>query len=74
MKALKPKTGLPLKMADPMPSFEDWMKRVDTILERYRGISVHDLPDCRFRDWYDRRVYPIRAANRVLRAAGAFVD
>jgi hypothetical protein len=71
MKPIKVKPGTPLTMnPDDKSTFAEWMLRVDTIFTHARGISVYDLPDCPFHDWYDARVRPIRAANRALRAAG----
>lgn len=48
------------------PSFDDWMHRVDAIVWRCVGMSVYDLPDCPFRDWYDDRLRPSRAASRAV--------
>lgn len=33
--------------------FEDWMNSLDTIVSMAAGMSVHDLPDMRFRDAYE---------------------
>ena len=67
---LKVKKGVPQKMdKDDSRSFDQWMSTVDRILVRYRGLSAYDLPDCTYRDWYDARVRPVRAANRALRRA-----
>lgn len=72
MKLLKVRAGIPQKMDDSDPTtFEDWMKRIDILLLRSRGLSVYDLPDCPFNDWYSQRLRPIRAANRALKAAGS---
>jgi hypothetical protein len=63
---LKVKKGVGHKMdADDNRSFEQWMQAVDRLVG-YRGLSVYDLPDCCYRDWYDNRLRPIRAANRAL--------
>ena len=71
---LKVKKGVPQKMdRDDNRSFEGWMRAVDKLVG-YRGLSVYDLPDCCYRDWYDNRLRPIRAANRALKnAAGDYV-
>lgn len=76
MKTIKVKPGTPMLMnEDDHSTFDEWMKRVDIILYRTRGVSVYDLPDCTFRDWYDARVRPIRAANKALRnAVGCDLD
>jgi hypothetical protein len=70
-KVLKVKAGTPHKMDDSDTStFDEWMARIDRLVY-LRGLSVYDLPDCPFRDWYDKRVRPIRAANKALANAGA---
>jgi hypothetical protein len=70
MELLKVKSGIPAKMnSGDNPTFEEWMKRVDMIIIRACGLSVNDLPDCRFYDWYQQRVRPVHAANRALRYA-----
>ena len=33
-------------------TFEKWMERVDGLVMRHAGVSVYDLPDCSFHDWY----------------------
>ena len=53
-------------------TFDEWMKRCDMILMRTRGMSVHDLPDCTYRDWYDDRVKPIFAVNKALSEATGY--
>ena len=71
---IKVKPGIPNKLDDgDNPTYEDWIGRVDDILHRTRGCSLFDLPDCPTRDWYDKRVRPIRAANKALKWAGAEV-
>jgi len=65
------KKGVPyLLEADDNPTFEGWMKRVNHYLWGI-GLTADDLPDCTWRDWFDDRVRPIRAANKALKAAGA---
>jgi len=68
---LKVKRGLPYTMdPDDKPSFEQWMNRIDLLMWKHRGVSIYDLEDCPFRDWYDDRIRPVRAANRALKRAG----
>jgi hypothetical protein len=73
MQLLKVKKGVPMTMdPDRIYPFDEWMDRIDSLLFSTRGVSVHDLPDCPYRDWYDNeRLRPIRAANRALKNAGA---
>jgi hypothetical protein len=67
---IKVKKGVPLTMdADQNPSFGEWLDRCDRLARVTRGISIHDLPDVCWRDWYDERLRPIRAVNRALRYA-----
>jgi hypothetical protein len=68
---LKVKAGTPRHLdAGDNPTFERWMQRVDSLVILKCGLSVHDLPDCNYRDWYDDRVRPVYAAQRALRNAG----
>ena len=39
-------------------SFNEWMAKVDSIVERKMGVSVHELPDMNFRDSYEDGVSP----------------
>ncbi len=70
MKLLKIKPGVPHEL-DPgdNPTFEEWMQRVDRVVTRAVGLSVYDLPDCRYRDWYQERMRPVWAANEALKRA-----
>ena len=52
-------------------SFEEWMKLVDRQVEAQTGMSVHDLEDCSFRDWYDENVSSARAVRLAMENAGA---
>ncbi len=49
--------------------FEHWLAKVDAAVEARTGMSLSDLPDCCFRDWYDDGVTPSAAAARVIRNA-----
>ncbi len=73
MKTLKVKAGVPQKMdPDQNPTFERWITICDRMLMGYRGLSIYDLPDMRWRDWYDARLRPVRAVNRAIRKARSF--
>lgn len=50
-------------------TFEQWMALVDGQCERRAGCSVHDLPDCCFRDWFEDGVSASGAAVRAIRSA-----
>ena len=47
-------------------SFDLWMQRVDAAVQRQVGVSVYDLPDCCFRDWYDDDLTPNEAAEVAI--------
>jgi hypothetical protein len=49
--------------------FESWMREVDEAVWRKAGCSVHDLPDCCFRDWFEAKVTVKGAASRAIKAA-----
>jgi len=58
------------KARDAKPSFDDWMKQVDRACLGKCGMSIHDLEDCPFRDWYDAGVKPESAAARCIKRSG----
>lgn len=67
---IKIKQGVPHELdAGDDPTFERWMERVDSVVWRAAGVSVHDLPDCNYRIWYEERLRPVRAAARAVRRA-----
>lgn len=69
---IKVKSGITHTMDETdNPTFDEWMSRIDKLIWRFVGLSVHDLPDCQFRKWYDKRMRPIFAANRALKNAGS---
>lgn len=47
-------------------SFEDWMKAVDRAVDQRTGMSVYDLPDMPFRDWYDSGKSAVAAAAKAI--------
>lgn len=49
-------------------TFEQWMKEVDNAVKAKIGLSVHDLSDCPFRDWYDNGKTAKGAASRAIKA------
>lgn len=50
-------------------TFEQWMSAVDNLTWQEVGCSVHDLPDCDFRSWYEDEVGPAEAAKRAVKKA-----
>lgn len=51
--------------------FDFWMVLVDRAVTQISALSVGDLPDCCFADWYDDGMSPRTAARKAIRAAGA---
>lgn len=51
-------------------SYETWMGKIDRIILNRFGMSVHDLSDQLFKDWYEDGVTPQEAARRALRDNG----
>jgi hypothetical protein len=50
-------------------SFDMWFRAVDAIVLAKAGVSVNDLPDCCFIDWFDDGMKPAAAAARALKSA-----
>jgi len=50
-------------------TFEEWMKEVDRAVKTKADLSVHDLPDCPFSDWYTDGKTPKGAATKALKMA-----
>ncbi len=49
--------------------FTEWMECVDSVVGKLCGLSVYDLPDCLFADWFDQGMKPTAAARRAINAA-----
>lgn len=47
-------------------TFERWMQKVDELVITISGVSVYDLPDYPYRDWYDSGKEPLEAAADAL--------
>jgi hypothetical protein len=50
-------------------TFEAWMAEVDAYCRRKCGLSVYDLEDCNYRDWYEDGVSLKGAASKAIRLA-----
>ena len=50
--------------------FDEWKESVASIVERRTGMSLSDLPDCSYADWFQQGVTPKGAANRAIKEAG----
>lgn len=53
-------------------TFEAWFAAVDKCCAERAGVSVHDLPDKLWRDWYGFGMKPCEAANRALHEEGFY--
>ena len=47
-------------------SFEKWMKKLDALFSAKLGLSIHDVEDMPFRDWYDSGMSPEEAFPDVM--------
>jgi hypothetical protein len=48
--------------------FNEWMAVLDSHVWTKMGVSVHDLPDMSFRDWFDEGISPEQAVLLVAEA------
>lgn len=53
-------------------SFDEWMAKVDAVCQRKVGLSIHDLADLPFRDYYDDGMTPSAVVSQALREEGYF--
>lgn len=51
-------------------TFREWMESVDRETQAIGGVSVHDLADQPFRDWYDDEMGEVEAAETALENEG----
>lgn len=51
------------------PTFEVWQAKVDRYVGRVLGLSIHDLPDQPYYDWYEGGLSAAEAAREVIDAA-----
>ena len=47
-------------------TFEQWKKEADQICSRDFGLSLEDLEDCCYRDWYEDGISPKVAVKRAI--------
>ena len=52
------------------PMFRAWWRKVDGNVMSVAGVSILDLPDAPYRDWFDDGLKPSEAAELVLMEAG----
>jgi hypothetical protein len=55
----------------PKTGFDTWMVRVDrAVAYATCGMSVHDLADAPFSDWWEDGITPTQAARMILAEEG----
>lgn len=47
-------------------SFDEWMEKVEELMEEGYGVSIHDLPDQQYRDCYDSGIGPSEMIQMIL--------
>lgn len=47
-------------------TFEQWLAHTNTLIEEEIGLSLSDLPDCPYRDWFDGHMGSRSAAARAI--------
>lgn len=50
-------------------TFAEWMREVDRAVSAKAGLSVYDLPDMCFSDWYADGFSPKQAATKAIKSA-----
>lgn len=53
----------------PTQTFEEWQATIDRYVGRVIGLSIHDLPDQPYRDWFDDEVTAKEAAREIVESA-----
>jgi hypothetical protein len=53
-----------------MPTFDAWLEAVDRTVQDIAAVSLFDLTDQPFRDWYDDEIDPNEAAHLALEDNG----
>jgi hypothetical protein len=50
-------------------TLEQWLAKVNLAVEHLSGMSMHDLADCPYMDWYEKGMTPETAARKAIRNA-----
>lgn len=45
-------------------TFEQWLTHTNTLIEEEIGLSLSDLPDCPYRDWFVSQPLTVKATLR----------
>ena len=51
-------------------AFEKWFELVDNETFELCGVSIHELPECSFRDWFEDGMSAADAAYKAAQYAG----
>jgi len=51
-------------------NFEDWMLKVDELVQDGNGVSIHDLPDQLYRDFYEDGLSPAEMVQLIIISEG----
>ena len=47
-------------------TLEQWLAKVNLAVEHLSGMSMHDLADCPYMDWYKKGMTPETAARKAI--------
>jgi hypothetical protein len=47
----------------------EWKQEADNLCNKNFGLSLDDLPDCCYMDWYEEGITPARAVLRAMKNA-----
>jgi hypothetical protein len=51
-------------------SFEEWLEKVDDLMEERYGVTIHDLSDQLYRDIYDSDLSPLEMVEMIVADEG----
>jgi hypothetical protein len=51
-----------------MKTFESWIDEINRLLDLI-GLSIDDLPDCPYRDWFEDGMTAKRASAKAIKMA-----
>ena len=55
-------------------SLDEFMRRVDALVTRYVGLSIHDLPDRCYSDYFEDGLRPAQVAKRIIKSVNRGED
>ncbi len=51
-------------------NFDQWMEKVDELMEQKYGVSIHDLPDQLYADFYESGMAPSEMVDQIAADEG----